>query len=95
MKKLVIVALAFALSLGIAFAQRPANPGAGGQCVQAGLATLSEVASITAAAQKTIDYSGFAGDDGIRLPLETGSFLSLGAVVSLHATNPGAFAWCD
>ncbi len=103
MKKFVIVALAFALSLGfVAFAQRPvsAGPAAGnpGQCVQAGLATLSSLeGGIPAAAQKQIDYSTLADpvDGPIFADLPKGSNLSLGQVVKLHTSNPELFAWCD
>ena len=84
------------LNLGfVALAKRPADAGAGGQCVQEGIATLNSLGALQAAAQKQVDYADFAGEDGVRLPLEEGSFLSLGTVVSLHATNPGLFAWCD
>jgi hypothetical protein len=96
MKKVLIVALTIGLSLGFAaFAQRPANPGAGGQCVRAGIGTLLSLNAVPAAAQQKVDYSAFAGEDGIRLPLEEPTFLSLGTVVKLHTTNPELFAWCD
>ncbi len=101
MKKFVIVALAFALSLGIAFAQRPGNAGPPssnpGQCVQAGIGTLQELGLLTSAAQKQIDYSTLADpEDGpIFADLPEGSNLSLGQVVKLHTTNPELFAWCD
>jgi hypothetical protein len=96
MKKLVVVALTAALSLGfVAFAAKPADPGAGGQCVQAGIGKLKELGALQAAAQKQVDYSAFTGDDGIRLALPAGTFLSLGQVVKLHTSNPELFAWCD
>ena len=102
MKKFVIVALAFALSLGfVAFAQRPvsAGPAAGnpGQCVQAGIGTLQELGLLTAAAQKQIDYSTLAdAEEGpIFADLPEGSNLSLGQVVKLHTSNPELFAWCN
>ncbi len=100
MKNLVIVALVFALSLGIAFAQRPGNAGPSasnpGQCVQEGLSTLRTLASIPAAAQKTIDYSAFAdAEEGpIFADLPEGSNLLLGQVVRLHTSDPELFAWC-
>ena len=101
MKKFVIVALAFALSLGIAFAQRPGNAGPPssnpGQCVQAGIGTLQELGLLTSAAQKQIDYSTLADpvDGPIFADLPEGSNLSLGQVVNLHTTNPELFVWCD
>ena len=99
MKKFVIVALAFALSLGIAFAQRPGNAGPPssnpGQCVQAGIGTLQSLDLLTAAAQKQIDYSTLSSAGLIRTDLPEGSFLSLGQVVKLHTTNPELFVWCD
>ena len=101
MKKLVIVALVFALSLGIAFAQRPGNAGPPasnpGQCVQAGIGTLKDLGLLTTAAQKGIDYSTLADpvDGPIFADLPEGSFLSLGQVVRLHTSNPELFAWCD
>jgi hypothetical protein len=96
MKKLAIVALTAVLSLGfVAFAARPANPGAGGQCVQAGIATLKSLDALQAAAQQQVDYAAYTGPDGIRLDLPEGTFLSLGQVVKLHTSNPELFAWCD
>ena len=100
MKKVIVVALVLALSLGfVAFAKRPANAGAGGQCVQAGLGTLTSLGLLQAAAQKQIDYSTFGEGEGnlglIRTELPTGSNLSLGQVVRLHTSNPELFTWCD
>ena len=99
MKKVLIVLLTIGLSLGfVALAKRPADAGAGGQCVQAGIAVLQTLpGGVPAAAKKQIDYSAFADPENgpIRLELAEGSFLSLGTVVSLHATNPSLFAWCD
>jgi len=96
MKKVLIVALVLGLSLGfVAFAKRPLDPGAGGQCVREGIGTLLSLGAVPAAAQQKVDYSAFAGEDGIRLDLPEGTFLSLGAVVKLHTTNPELFAWCD
>jgi hypothetical protein len=102
MRKKIITAVAVAglsvVSLaGAAEAKKPAVPGGGGACVQEGLEVLRTVASIPAAA-KGIDYSPFGQEDGngaIRLALPEPSVLSLGTVVSLHATNPGLFSWCD
>jgi len=98
MKKLVIVALTAALSLGfVAFAAKPANPGAGGACVQAGIGTLKSLDLLQAAAKKQIDYSALASatDGPIFADLPAGSFLSLGQVVRLHTSNPELFAWCN
>jgi len=98
MKKVLIIALTIGLSLGFtAFAQRPANPGAGGQCVRAGIGTLQSLGLLQAAAQKQIDYSALADpvNGPIFADLPEGSFLSLGAVVKLHTSNPELFAWCD
>jgi hypothetical protein len=72
-----------------------ANPGAGGQCVQEGIATLKSLGALQAAAQQKVDYSAFTGPNGIRLDLPAGTFLSLGQVVKLHTSNPELFAWCD
>ena len=51
---------------------------------------------LQAAASKQVDYSTLA--DPVEGPIFTtlpeGSFLSLGAVVKLHRTNPELFAWC-
>ena len=101
MKKLVIVALTIGLSLGfVALAKRPADAGAGGQCVQAGIAVLQTLpGGVPAAAKKQIDYSAFGtGEGGLGLidaNLPEGSFLSLGQVVKLHTSNPELFAWCN
>jgi hypothetical protein len=94
MKKVSLVLLALTFGL-VAFAGKPADAGKGGQCVQAGIEVLRGLEAFVPAAQQQVDYSAFAGPDGIRLPLEKGSNLSLGTVISLHATNPGVFAWCD
>jgi len=97
MKKLWIVALIAALSLGaLAFARKPVDAGQGGQCVQAGIATLNTLGLFDAATKKQIDYSTLADQDTgpIFADLPEGSNLSLGQVVSLHATNPSLFAWC-
>ena len=99
MKKLVIVALTIGLSLGfVALAMRPADAGAGGQCVQAGIATLQSLpGGVPAAAKKQIDYSAFADpvEGPIFADLPEGSNLSLGQVVKLHTSNPELFAWCN
>ena len=95
-----IVLLTIGLSLGvIACAKRSADAGAGGQCVQAGIATLPSLpGGVPAAAKKQIDDSAFGtGDGGLGLidaELPEGSFLSLGQVVKLHTSNPELFAWC-
>jgi hypothetical protein len=72
---------------------RPANPGAGGACVQQGIGLLKSSGLLVAAAQNkanpTIDYSALVPG------LPEGSFLSLGQVVSAHATNPALFPWCQ
>jgi hypothetical protein len=100
-KKIALATTALVLSAGFvaapATAAQPAKPGAGGACVQAGIATLNELGALQLTAQKKVDFAAFGtnGTGQIRLPLETGSFLSLGQVVSLHATNPGLFSWCD
>ena len=99
MKK-VVIAIAVtvvALGLGSALAAKPSNPGAGGACVQAGLGTLKSLGLLEAAAQKQIDYSTLADpvDGPIFLDLPEGSFLSLGQVVRLHASNPELFEWCN
>lgn len=98
MKNVLIVALTIGLSLGfVGLAKRPADAGAGGQCVQAGIGTLQSLGLLQAAAQKQIDYSTLAdADDGpIFADLPEGSNLSLGQVVKLHTSNPELFAWCN
>lgn len=99
MKKLVIaIAISgVALGLGSALAAKPSNPGAGGDCVQAGLGTLKEFVLLQLAAQGQIDYSTLAEpvNGPIFAELPEGSFLSLGQVVRLHTSNPELFAWCN
>lgn len=98
MKKLWIVALTAALSLGaLAFAGKPANPGAGGQCVQEGIGFLQDNGLLTTAAKKGIDYGtlGPSGAGLISVDLPADSFLSLGQVVKLHTSNPELFSWCN
>ncbi len=91
MKKVLIVALTLALSLGfLAFANGPrggAAAGNPGECVRAGIGTLQSLDAVTAAAQQQIDYSAF-------VDVPEGTFLSLGEVVKLHVTNPELFTWC-
>ena len=98
MKKLGIVALIAALSLGaLAFARKPVDAGQGGQCIRAGVTTLVSLDAVSAAARGQVDYSAF-GTNGlglIRLPLDQGSFIPLKDVIALHRTNPELFAWCD
>ncbi len=99
-KKIAVGTGAVALLAGLAAAPASAAPmtpkNEGAACVQAGLGTLKELGLLQAAAQKQIDYSTLA--DPVAGPifadLPEGSFLSLGAVVKLHQTNPGLFAWC-
>ncbi len=89
-------ALALVLPLGLATAApASAAPADGAACAQAGLATLKGLGLLQQAAAKQIDYSTLTGPTAIRADLPTGSFLSLGAVVKLHHTNPELFAWCD
>jgi hypothetical protein len=80
-----------------ASAAKPASPGAGGSCAQAGISTLKDLGLLQAAAQKQIDYSTLA--DPVAGPIFTtlpeGSFLSLGQVVKLHTKSPQLFAWCQ
>jgi hypothetical protein len=95
--KIVVITLAtLALTFGAAFAAKPANPGAGGQCVQAGIATLDSLGKLQDAAKKQIDYSELADAQNgpIFADLPEGSFLSLGQVVKLHTSNPELFVWC-
>ena len=98
MKKLWIVALIAALSLGaLAFARKPVDAGQGGQCIRAGVTTLVSLGLIDGAARGQVDYSAF-GTNGlglIDLPLEEGSFIPLKDVIALHRTNPELFAWCN
>ncbi len=94
-----LIAIAMAMSAMVAAPAAEARPSqaASGSCVQAGIGTLKELGALQAAAQKQVDYSEFAdADDGpIFLDLDEGSFLSLGAVVKLHTSNPELFAWCN
>jgi hypothetical protein len=90
-------ALALVVPLGLATAApASAAPAPGAACAQAGLATLKDLGLLQAAASKSVDYSTLA--DPVAGPIFTtlpeGSFLSLGAVVKLHHTNPELFAWC-
>jgi len=99
MKKylIAVVVTVVALGLGSAFAAKPSIPGAGGACVQAGLGTLKSLGALQLAAQGQVDYSGYADpvDGPIFADLPEGTFLSLGQVVRLHASNPDLFAWCN
>jgi hypothetical protein len=96
MKTVVIALATLALAFGVAFAAKPAHPGAGGQCVQAGIATLKSLDKLQDAAKKQIDYSELADAQSgpIFADLPEGSFLSLGQVVKLHTSNPELFVWC-
>ena len=97
MKRLLIVLSALVIANGfVAFAARPADAGAGGQCASAGVGFLIANDLIVPAAQGAIDYSTVAdADDGpIFADLPEGTFLSLGTVVKLHTTNPELFLWC-
>jgi len=101
-KKLAIGAGALALTAGVAVAApaSAAPASEGGACVQAGIGLLKslpgsavgapeERTAFLAAAKQKIDYN-----DLLPTVVPDGSFLSLGAVVSLHATNPSIFPWC-
>lgn len=94
-----LLAIAMAMSAMVAAPAAEARPSqaASGSCVQAGIGTLKSLGLLQAAAQKQIDYSTLAdSEDGpIFLDLDEGSFLSLGAVVKLHTSNPELFAWCN
>lgn len=86
-KLAVVAALAAPLSLAVA-ALASAAPSANGACVQAGLSTLKSAGLLQQAAQKEVNYHTL-------LPaLEDPTYLSLGAVVKLHTTNPELFPWC-
>ena len=66
------------------------------RCVAAGVETLADLGLLGQAAARKVDYSQFA--DPVNGPIFTtlpaGSYLSLGAVIRLHLTNPELFAWC-
>ncbi len=100
MKKIVATAgIAAAVLAGTVAAAAPASAAPaneGAACVQAGLGTLKSLGLLQAAAQKQIDYSTLADPVAgpIYADLPAGSYLSLGAVVKLHTTNPELFAWC-
>jgi hypothetical protein len=91
---LVVAGLAASLLAAGPASAAPANDGAA--CAQAGISTLKELGLLQAAAQGNIDYSTLADpvDGPIFADLPAGSYLSLGAVVKLHHTNPELFAWC-
>ena len=99
-KKIAVVVGAAALTAGLAVAPASAAPkapgNAGAACVQAGIGTLKDLGLLQSAAKKQIDYSTLADPTNgpIFADLPEGSYLSLGAVVKLHSTNPELFAWC-
>ena len=97
-KTLATIAMAATISSGLALgaSSAAAAPNERGACVQAGIGTLKELGLLQAAAQKQIDYSTLADpvEGPIFATLPEGSFLSLGAVVKLHTTNPELFDWC-
>jgi hypothetical protein len=66
------------------------------RCVAAGVRTLAELGILDDAARRQVDYSQFADPQNgpIFTTLPPGSYLSLGAVIKLHLTNPELFAWC-
>ena len=72
-------------------------PRGGGACVQDGIEFLKSTGNFSKAVKKQIDYSTLADpEEGpIFADLPEGSNLSLGQVVSLHATSPETFAWCN
>ncbi|MFL6288083.1 MAG: hypothetical protein ACJ73L_06760 [Actinomycetes bacterium] len=87
---------AMVATLGMAAPAQAAPSNAGASCVQAGLGTLKNLGLLQAAAQKHIDYSTLADPTNgpIFADLPTGTYLSLGQVVKLHAKSPELFAWC-
>ena len=89
-------ALALALPLGLVAAAPASAAAPGAECAQAGISTLKSLGLLQAAAAKQIDYSTLADPTAgpIFADLPEGSYLSLGAVVKLHHTNPELFAWC-
>ena len=107
-KKIAIALTAGVAAATVGFgAPGPVNaaPSANGACVQAGIGTLTSLGLLQAAAQKKVNYALIDIDGpGIpSIPLPGGlidtqlgdeAFLSLGAVVKLHTTSPGLFAWC-
>ena len=109
MKKLMISAVAAALTIGVAAPAANAAPSTantpGGACVQAGLATLKSLGLLQAAAQQKVNYAlidvNGPGIPSLGLPgglitidLGDEAFLSLGKVVSLHTQSPQYFSWC-
>lgn len=88
------LAASIALATPASAAESPRNQGAA--CVQAGLGTLKSLGLLNAAAQRKIDYSTLADpvNGPIFADLPSGSYLSLGQVVRLHAQQPELFAWC-
>lgn len=102
MKHLVIPFLAMMFVFGgVAFADRPANPGVQGECVQAGISTLMSLDALQAAAQQDVNYAAFDENSGtefenaIRTDLGDDFSAPLGKIVKLHTTNPELFTWCD
>lgn len=83
----------------------PKGPAPQGACVQAGIGTLKSLGLLQAAAKKQVNYAlidvNGPGIPELGLPggliaadLGDEAFLSLGAVVKLHTSNPELFAWC-
>ena len=60
------------------------------------MSTLRTLGLFDDAAAKEIDYSTLASPTAgpIFTTLPTGSFLSLGQVVTLHTSSPELFLWC-
>lgn len=98
--------VAAALSVGlVAPATASAAPSPKGACVQAGIGTLKDLGLLQAAARQQVNYAlvdaNGPGIPALGLPgglidtdLGDEAFLSLGAVVRLHTSNPELFAWC-
>ena len=91
-------ALALVLPLGLATAApASAAPAPGAACAQAGIATLKEPGPAAGRREQAgrLLHAGRPGRPARSSPTcPTGSYLSLGAVVKLHHTNPELFAWC-
>jgi len=104
--KVIVTAVVAALGFGlVGTAPAAAAPNERGACVQAGIGTLKSLGLLQAAAKQQVNYA-LIDENGPGIPelglpggliaadLGDEAFLSLGAVVKLHTSNPELFAWC-
>jgi hypothetical protein len=99
MKQIMIALVALVLVFGVAFAQRPDNPGAGGRCVAQGIAVLKSLGAISGVAKGEVDLAPFGSQEGglglIYLEFDEPFTPQLSAVIKLHISNPELFSWCN